>query len=90
MGNAFQLGAEIGVPDYRISLTPVVSGVRESAVSRVTFSGTRLPHVNRDLALALIRSFRLGDAAEQAENLASFMQGLDDERPEGQKLCPES
>jgi hypothetical protein len=37
-------------------------------------------------AIAVLDSFLLEDADEQAESLAYLMQALDEDRPEGQKL----
>lgn len=50
-------------------------------------SGTE-PTSRNDAALAAIRSFRVGNAAEQKELLSQLERDLDRERPEGQKLFP--
>lgn len=51
---------------------------------------TRGPSISKnDNALAIVRSFRSGDVEEQRETLHQLMQGLDRERPDGQKLFSE-
>jgi hypothetical protein len=51
-----------------------------------TSTRVRVPSLRTLMALSTIRSFRAGDEAEQTETLLQLQRGLDEERPEGQRL----